>query len=621
MSLKHYEKREVKIEDSQSHKAKDYVVSTLFNTSLFVMMSFVTKGINLVFNVLIARIITKESYGLATVYFNFIFLLLLYFPRETMRKTCLKFCPDENEEIENFKFRHACHLIWLMNFLVLVCSIPISLVFIFFAGSGSSRVSEYKIHIFIFVLSAMIELVAEPAIIYLNVKIDKKYRLIGMTIANYSRLILNYLLAYFFGFDLWSFTLSRLLASIIFAVYIIYVGIVIFKMHYTAFMPDYQGIVGITKHTEIKSLLSSFIKGTSLKMILNYSERIVLSFFLQISDSAKAEYAFVVENFSTFIRFIIEPAEENFYNLINKIKNYKDLTVIPSTGEEFSGDFSKKENEILIKLYSHLKKKGKKDKENYSFKLLKLSLKLFFVFGILLFCYMYIIGKDLVTFIFTEKWGTEHTISIIKVYSFYVGVLAITSLTEAYSNATCSSEKMSILNSLMVVNAILLVSLSLFLSQYDITGLVWANILTLLLRFFYNLYLIISNELEDQFNCNKCSSLPKEDNQLLLDDEEKDSLPCVQDLSINECITWTNILSEMARFTYKSFMKTAAYISTLICLIILNIIKELLQYDDNKPLLLISSGIILSLNVILIFMVEKKGFVEIIRLKSSGLKI
>jgi hypothetical protein len=92
-------------EESVIVKTKKYVMSTLFNTSLFVMMSFVTKAINLIFTILIARIISKESYGLTTVYFNFIFSLLLYFPRETLRKTCLKFCPDDDESKENLKFK------------------------------------------------------------------------------------------------------------------------------------------------------------------------------------------------------------------------------------------------------------------------------------------------------------------------------------------------------------------------------------------------------------------------------------------------------------------------------------------------------------------------------------
>jgi O-antigen/teichoic acid export membrane protein len=561
-------------------------------------MSFITKAINLIFNVLIARIISKESYGLATVYLNFIFMLLLFFPRETLRKTCLKYCPDENEEIENSKFKEACNLIWLFNFGVCVLSIPIGLLFIFFGGDGDSDLSQYVFHIFIYIISALLELVVEPVLIFLNIKIDKQYRLIGMTITNYSRLLSNYLLALKFGLDLWSFTLSRLLSCLIFVGYMLYVALRVYKLPLDIFKPNFSGIRNIISNKEIFEILNTFVKGTSLKMVLNYSERIVLSFFLNISNADKAEYTFIVENFHTFIKYIIEPAEENFYNLINKIKHYKDLRVIPNINDDFSGDFSSNENEILIKLYSTFKKGKDNDKENYSFKLLKLSLKLFFVFGVLLATYMFFIGKDLLIFIFTEKWGTEHAVTILKVYCLYVGCLAVTSVIEAYSNSICSSDKMDLYNRFMIANAILLIFLSFYLARFDITGLVWANIITLFIRFMVSLYLVIGTEIEMQ-NINSNSGL-----------------------ILQQCIRTSHIFIEMTKFMSKSFLKTPAIISTIICLIFLNIIKDLLKFDDNnKPMLLFSTGVIYSLNCILIFMVEKKGFTEIVRLKSNSIRM
>jgi hypothetical protein len=215
----------------------------------------------------------------------------------------------------------------------------------------------------------------------------------------------------------------------------------------------------------------------------------------------------------------------------------------------------------------------------------------------------------LLIYIFTEKWGTDHTCSILKVYALYIGALAVTSLTEAYSNAMCSNERMGVLNTLMIVNAFLLVFLSYYLSQSDLTGLVWANIVTLVLRFLVNVYLIITTELEDQFmNHGQIKKCPSHDNEV------------AEIIHIN-CVRWTQILSEMSRFVCKSFMKTPAVISTIICLVILSIVKDLLQYEENKIVLLFSSGVILTLNTLIVFMVEKKGFLEIMRLKSSGLRV
>jgi hypothetical protein len=235
--------------------------------------------------------------------------------------------------------------------------------------------------------------------------------------------------------------------------------------------------------------------------------------------------------------------------------------------------------------------------------LLKLSLKLFFVFGVLMTSYLYFIGKDLIVFVYTEKWANDHAISILKVYSMYVGIIAINGIMEAYSNAIYSNDKLLTYNSFLLTNAILLITLSLTLPRYDLTGLVWANALGLIFRIFVNLFLTISVEKETQTSANE------------FDDDTK--LPEIKN---DQASTFSiiGILFEMCRFLRKSFLRTSAVVCTFICLIFLNIIKSIMSYDEeNIILLLVSSGVIFSLNCLLIFMLEKKGFIEILRLKMS----
>jgi O-antigen/teichoic acid export membrane protein len=215
--------------NDQSDKTHNYVKNSLFNTSLTIAASLVTKVLNLVFNVLIARIISKEAYGIAKVYLEFAFLLLMYFPRETIRKTAQKYCPDSDENKEKQKYEQSAQLSWFLSILFALISIPVYFSFIFFAGDN---LSEVKLHLFIYVLVANVELIAEPVIIYMNIKIDNSNKIIAQTVANYTRIISNYLFALLFGFDLWSFTLSRLLASSTYVSYILYVGITKFKLDY-----------------------------------------------------------------------------------------------------------------------------------------------------------------------------------------------------------------------------------------------------------------------------------------------------------------------------------------------------------------------------------------------------
>jgi O-antigen/teichoic acid export membrane protein len=586
-------------------------------------MSFVTKAINLIFNVLIARIISKESYGLATVYLGFIFIMLLHFPREVIRKTCQKFCPDKDEEIENKKYREACNLSWLLNFLVVICSIPIGLIFLHFGGNN---LYKYKTHLYLYLFAVFLELLSEPIVIYMNIKMQINHRLIAMTMSNYTRIISIYLLALIFDLDLWAFTIARLIASSIYLFYTFYLAFFTYHLTSEVLVPNPRKIYNLIKYTtksqsevtgneynsEIKEIFFTFTKSSSIKMILTYTERMVLSFVLQIDDTEKADYSFVIENFAIIVRYFIEPAQDNFFNLINKIKHYKGLAV--HNPDENTSDSTNNDSHINVKTecksdvvekeLNETEIQGLKNnnnntgsKENYSFKLLSLGLKIFFIFTILITCYIYLIGKELLIFVYTEKWGTDHTVSILQVYSLYVGISAINGFLESYANAIYSTEKMNTYNIFMLLNAFLLVFLSIFLAEYNITGLVWANIIVLLVRIVVNLYMILKLEIEFQLQ-NASSSLETSN-------------------------TYFRIIIEIAKFLKKSFLKMSTFFSTIVCLILFVIIKHILIVDDSKEnnsifLLLICGGIIFLLNLFLIFILEKKEFVEVMRLKNVG---
>jgi len=625
--------------ESITMKTQSYIMSTIQNTSLFVIMSIVTKILNLFFNVLIARIISKESYGLATVYFIFIYMLILHFPRELLRKTCLKYCPDEREERENEKFREACQLSWIINFFILLLSFPVLFIFIKFGGGNGDTITslEFAIHLVLYKLSAFMELISEPVVIYLNIKIDKTNRLLALAFSHYARLILNYFFAWAYGFDLWSFTLSRVFSSLLYLLFMLYVGLCHYQLKFRTLLPNFLEMGIVYQNNHLKGILFSSMHGTALKLVFSYSERIVLSFILDTSDNDKAEYTFVLENYSTFIKYLIEPAEENFYNLINKIKHYKGLTVVPSDSDEFMGDFSHSENEILIKLYSSFKNK-KMDKESYSYKLLKLWLKLFFAFGILLSGYIYVIGKELILTVYTEKWGTYHTIVIFKIYSIYVAIIAISGIVESYANAICSTERIHKAHSFMTFNSILLVFLSMTMGRYDTTGLIIANSIVMILRFFYNTYQIISTELEFQFNLDNHNTEGgiiefAQDNYISqisesYEDKNQGVEKCVshQDqkrlklVLSAQCIKYTQIFQEFIKFFSKSFIKVSALFATIVCLLFISLAKDVFYEDENQIFIMIISILVLGINTILIFLLEKKGFIEIFRLRTSGLK-
>lgn len=543
------------IDDS---KKQNYVNKSLTNTLITIVASLSTKVVNLGFNILLTRRISKEAFGIAKIYLEFAFLLVIFFPRETIRKTAQKFCPDSLEAIENKKYEMSVQLNWILNFAFNFISLIVFFVFIFF---GSENLKDVKIHLFLYILSANLELVGEPIIIYMNVKIINKEKLKAITFSNYVRIISNYLLCLIFGLDLWSFTLSRLLASTFYLIYLIKIALKDLKLNLKVLYPNFKIIFNFFDNKNLdkennkllKEIFSSFIKTNILKMILAYTEKIVLSFFLILPENEKAEYSFVTDNFAIIIRYGLEPTEEMVYNLSSKLENSKE----------------NKNN-----LNNSINDNNKTEKlDNYGFNILKGFLKGMFIFGTLLVLYISIVGKEAIALVFTERWATESAISILKTYSIYVAIISINGVLEAYSGATSTNEEMDKYNTFMVFNSLLLIILSYLFSKNNVKGLIYANLITMVVRIILNLALLLNKENKYKYNIK-------------------------------------SIIINIFNFLKNSNMRKGTFISIVLSVLTANSIKNAGPNSNNFYCVAIC-GLFFILNLGIVYKLERKSFKDL----------
>ena len=83
---------------TNSEEVNHLLSKTLKNTSSMFILSIITKIITLLCNVIIVRNITKNSFGIVKIYFEFAFSLIIFFPSETIRKKAQKNIPEENKK-------------------------------------------------------------------------------------------------------------------------------------------------------------------------------------------------------------------------------------------------------------------------------------------------------------------------------------------------------------------------------------------------------------------------------------------------------------------------------------------------------------------------------------------
>ncbi len=521
---------------------------TLKNTSSVLVLSLISKFINILCNVILVRHISKEAYGTAKIYLEFLFSLICSFPIDTIRKTSQKFCPDKNGEKERKKYYIVCQLYILLLLPMIIYCIFLFFGFIFFDSSGTMK--ENIIHLIIYIISGFLEILAEPVILYMNLHMENI--LIGKTFGNFIRIVSNVIFVVYFKFNLGSFTCARLVGSFFYLIYFLFLGKYKYKLNFTKFFP--QNIKSFLNKKEylindidirpLKNIFYQFVGLTLLNMVLSNCENAILSFVLKESNEEKAEYSFVLENFGIITRLILRPLEDTFYNLINKLKNF----------EKKNEDDNNNNNEII-------------------FDVLKLFIKFLCFFGILLISYYFLCGNDLIELVYSKKWATDITQKIGCSYAIYIAIISINGIIESFANATNNSTQMNLSYILLTTNSAFLVILNIFLAKWDICGLILANAISMMFRINGNLYIIYVGGAEKE----------KKDDEKNLEDKKYKSY----------------LYFDIKQFQKNCFMSNKSIIITFFCIYIGKLIRK---YIQNK-ILILKIGIFGFIGIINIFFI------------------
>ena len=520
MKTENIEEKEVKIlsdqEIEQSGDIEVFFQKTFKNTISAFFLSLILTIVNFTCNIPLLRTVSKESYGVVKVYLELAFTLVNFIPRETMRRTSQKFCADKDPKIEKEKFITLSQINYIFMGLFSILGVIIFFCFVLF--TDSEKLHENLIHLFIYMLCALVELIIEPVVMYMNLHVENKF--LPITISSLSRVVSNTIFIAFFDMDLWSFTLSRLIGSTVYISYIFCLGVFKYKLNFFDFMPkDIKSFIFEKKSSNgtnliyLREILYQFIKLNLLNLILSKCQNLILSFVIKSSVEEKSDYSFVSQNYSLITRFLLEPIIDAFYNLVNKIK------YIEKKEKEFIGEEKdinlKKDTDFKYKELEKPKENGNKKEENIndnnnknmeikkeinydlSLKLLKLFIKIFNYIAVLIIPYYILIGTEVMGLIYGEKWQTNNIDKIGDCYSYFVIIVAISDLIKNFGNATNNTHQMNLSYISLIANAVLLTFFMYIISIWDICGIIIANVLSALFLINFNLYIIFCGKKEN----------------------------------------------------------------------------------------------------------------------------
>ena len=602
MKTENIEEKEVKIlndqENEQSEDIDLFFQKTVKNTISAFFLSLISTIVNFTCNIPLLRTVSKESYGVVKVYLELAFTLVNFIPRETMRRTSQKFCADKDPKKEKEKFTTLSQINYIFLAFTSILSVVIFFSFVLF--TDSEKLHENLIHLFIYIFCALIELIIEPVVMYMNLHVENKF--LPITISSLSRVISNTIFIAFFDMDLWSFTLSRIIGSTVYITYIFCLGVFKYKLNFFDFMPkdiksfifEKKAING-TNLLYLREILYQFIKLNLLNLILSKCQNLILSFAIKSSVEEKSDYSFVSQNYSLISRFLFEPIIDAFYNLVNKIKHI----------DKKEGEFIGEEKDINSKKdtntnYKELEKQNENENENenkkeenindnnnknidikkeinydLSLKLLKLFIKIFNYIAVLMIPYYILIGTEVMGLIYGEKWETNNIDKIGDCYSYFVIIVALSDLIKNLGNATNNTHQMNLSYISLIANAILLTFFMYIISIWDICGIIVTNVLSALFLINFNLYIIF---------CGK-----KENIETNVFEE-------------------TSIYKEVSDFISKCFISSNSILATIISIVIGFFFKNFVFYYNGALVKLIAICIIGLANVYFLYKFENERF-------------
>ena len=476
--------------------------------------------------------------------------------------------------------------------------------------TDSDKLHENYIQLLIYILCGLLELAIEPVIMYMNLHMENKF--LPITISSISRVVTNSFFVSVFGMDLWGFTLSRIIGSVVYFTYIFCLGAFRYKLDFTQFIPTNIGylicgkeIMNETNILYLREILSQFVKLNLLNLILSRCQNVVLSFVVKSTNEEKSDYSFISQNYGLITRFLLEPIIDAFYNMVNKIKHIEpknnkymneendgkispegsmNLNIETNKIQMEEGETKEKadvdNNMISEENMIENKKEPKKEKEiNYdlTIKLLQLFLKIFTYVGVLMIPYYLLIGTEIMGVIYGKRWENNTIDKIGDCFSYYVVVEAVCNLIKNYGNATNDTHQMNLSYLSLVVNAVILYILMYLLSKWDICGLIVSNEFSSVFLINFNLYIIF---------CGK-----------------------VKNILIN-ALPQSSLLSEVNHFIKKCFITKSSIVITTLSLIAGHAAKKVFLVEYAVSVKILAVIVIGALNVILLYLFERGSFVR-----------
>eukprot|EP00899_Mesostigma_viride_P021462 jgi/Mesvir1/29317/Mv01574-RA.1 len=431
------------------------------NFTSLILSQISTRIITLILNLLIARTLSPDDYGINSIQFHLINTVILFLSREGARRGCNRTTLSESSPPGDVS--RLVNVTWLaLLWGGVVATATCSLV-IWYQGLGPNDVFTHAV--VINGVAAMVELFGEPAYVVGQSLLCFRLRAAAEAAGTLTRCVITYVMlvtrthpavlvfsyaqlafgvvtsACHWLYFIWSARLSKRESASVMSN-----PMLLFPSPFKSSSGAAPG-GALWLDRPLAGLCTSFTLQAGVKLILAEGEKMVL--VLLESKYNQGVYGLVSNQGSLVVRLLLQPFEESAFTLFSK-----------SAGASPNDELRRSNVRLLATLT-----------------------KAAFLMGLVFVGFGPSYSYVLLRILYGHKWSETEAPAVLAAYCLYVLALALNGITEAFVHAVLSARQLRLNNfAMMALSVVHLAACALLIGRMGATGLVLANCINMAVR-------------------------------------------------------------------------------------------------------------------------------------------